>query len=610
MSGPATAGAASAPTTAEPPGLVGGVEYESRGAGASAVLPAGRPLPGRWMLGVVLFAATLLLPTLGGWRVLTRHEVLAAEPAREMLHGGRAINWIIPQFGGEPRAVKPPTMGWLIAGSMALFHSEAEWVARLPSGLAAVLMAALMADLTSRWLGPRVGAMAGLLQATFVYVLMQGRLAEADMPMAAAVCLAMYAFARGCVADAGATDAEGAWRRSRRLSLLFYLGTGLSFLLKGVGPVFVLATVVSYLALCAVEKRDLRTARQFLLNPWGLLLLVAMTAGLLFAAWRAEPNIFKIWRQETVGRFGGEFGERQPWYYYLGAVPVLLMPWLPFALGGVYEGFKRRVCRGAVGQFLLCWFVPGLLILSASAWKHHHYAIPMLPAATPAAAAGMALWLRQIRDNSAAVSEARRIRQGRLAAVLWAAACTAVALGVWRFAKTGAAQMAMTVGLLAAGGAVVAWAVGRGRPTAAMAGVFATAWAVAVAVGLLVIPRFEEYRYSADLARRANAVVPAGATIYLASVRDDHAEYHVAYYLRLPVRRVNGKDEVARWLADSPGGDLFAICTVSLLPTLRSANGVTGVAEIAHADRLRRFETESDRQVFVRIARNESSRNR
>ena len=84
----------------------------------------------------------------------------------------------------------------------------------------------------------------------------------------------------------------------------------------------------------------------------------------------------------------------------------------------------------------MCWFVPGLLILSASAWKHHHYMIPMLPAATPAAAAGMALWLRQIRDKSAERSEDQRIRQGRLAAILWAAGCTAVALCVWRFART------------------------------------------------------------------------------------------------------------------------------------------------------------------------------
>ena len=129
------------------------------GTGRGAVLPAvalppgGPPPPARLLGFVALFAATLLLPTLGGWRVLTRHEVLAAEPAREMLHGGKWLNWIIPQFGGEPRAVKPPTMGWLVAGSMALFHSEAEWVARLPSGLAAVLMAVLVADLASRWMG-------------------------------------------------------------------------------------------------------------------------------------------------------------------------------------------------------------------------------------------------------------------------------------------------------------------------------------------------------------------------------------------------------------------------------------------------------------------------
>ncbi len=165
-------------------------------AGAGAV-PVGKPLSIPWLMFVAPFCGTMLLPTLGGRRVLTRHEVFAAEPAREMLHGGSAINWVIPHFAGIPRTVKPPTMGWLIAASMALFHSEAEWVVRLPSGMSAILMALLIADLAARWSGLRVGLIAGLMQATFVYVLMQGRLAEADMPMAAAVCLAMYAFARG-----------------------------------------------------------------------------------------------------------------------------------------------------------------------------------------------------------------------------------------------------------------------------------------------------------------------------------------------------------------------------------------------------------------------------
>jgi 4-amino-4-deoxy-L-arabinose transferase-like glycosyltransferase len=50
-------------------------------------------------------------------------------------------------------------------------------------------------------MGDFAGLVAGLMQASFAYVVMQARLAEADMPMCAAVVLAMSAFARAVVYD-------------------------------------------------------------------------------------------------------------------------------------------------------------------------------------------------------------------------------------------------------------------------------------------------------------------------------------------------------------------------------------------------------------------------
>ena len=137
-----------------------------------------RHLRRRWQLVISVYGLSLLFMNLGSGRVLTRHEVFTAQPAREMLHGG---NLIVPSFLGKPRTKKPPTMSWLIAASMALFRSQAEWVARLPSVLAAILTALLIGSLAAQWFDELTGLLAGLMQCAVVYVFMQARLAEADI---------------------------------------------------------------------------------------------------------------------------------------------------------------------------------------------------------------------------------------------------------------------------------------------------------------------------------------------------------------------------------------------------------------------------------------------
>jgi 4-amino-4-deoxy-L-arabinose transferase-like glycosyltransferase len=565
-------------------------------AGAGAV-PVGKPLSMGSLLFVALFCATMLLPTLGGRRVLTRHEVFAAEPAREMLHGGSAINWVIPHFAGIPRTVKPPTTGWLIAGSMALFHSEAEWVVRLPSGLSAMLMTVLIADLAARWLGRRVGLIAGLMQGTFVYVLMQGRLAEADMPMSAAVCLAMYAFARGVVLPNASNflpppehrgseknGYSGSYHIPRWLPILFYLGAGLSFLLKGVGIAFILAGVAAFIVWSAAEGRDWRRCLRFLRSPTGLLLLAVMLVAWPAAAWHADPNIFKTFRKELIGRASGEFGERQPWYFYAGVVPVMLMPWLPCGIGAAMEGVRRQAFRGPVTQLLLCWFMPGLLILSASAWKHHHYVIPMMPPATLVMAAGMQRWLRSLKPQKA-----------WLGTLLWLTGCTIAIALVWRLAKTGRSEIAITVGLLAVGGVVASQFIARARGAASITAIFATAWAVSFAVGFAVIPQFEDYRWSAELAKRANREVPAGQPIYLLDI----GEHNTAFYLRLPLVRV---DKIMNSL---PADDIYAICPQSEVDELNvnyvGSYRFTEATVLDRDEKLRKAETEGDRPVLAHI---------
>jgi 4-amino-4-deoxy-L-arabinose transferase-like glycosyltransferase len=628
------------------------------------LVPLGAPsrLSGRSLLVVLLFAAALLLPALGGrFRVLTQHEVFAAQPAREMLSGG---HWVIPQFAGKPRTVKPPATGWLIAGSMALFGSEAEWVVRLPAALAGVATAGLVAWLAGRWLGDAGGLVAGLMQATFAYTLMQARLAEADMLMCAAVTLAMAAFVAGAVDAVGAPlkcrDREGAEQSggpvlangeaapstagpagrplvvarstaplphgrgsldadgatlgraahvrtavgpSLSAALLFHFGMGLAFLFKGVGIVFVL---LGCLAWAAVTRRW-RAAGRMLLHPVGLPLLAAMVVAWPLAAWRQMPDIVAVWRRETVGRATGEFDPSDPWYVYLWAVPFLLLPWLPFAVAGGVDLWRRHGRRtgavvgggtesaggGARGDaiaavnprlvFLACWFLGGMVLLSVVSFRHKHYAIPMLPPVTLLAAAGFVGWLRQ----------PPRPRGWRVPVTVVLAGGAIVVRGLLTFAKSARPELAMTAALVALGAAATVGLYQTGRRRGAGAACFATALAGGLAFQTLVLPRFDDYRASADLARRANAAVPAGEPIYLVALR----EAHVAFYLDHPLARVDRRPDIPAFVdGTARDRDAYVLCPKSAVDLLAAAGRVV---ELDRVDHLRR--TETDPTVLVKV---------
>jgi hypothetical protein len=99
----------------------------------NVLLPAHSPDDYRLRLGtaflIAVYGASLLLIHLGDVRALTFHEIIFAQPAREMLADG---NYLVPTIGGLPNFDRTPVTAWAISLSMALFQSDAEWVARFP----------------------------------------------------------------------------------------------------------------------------------------------------------------------------------------------------------------------------------------------------------------------------------------------------------------------------------------------------------------------------------------------------------------------------------------------------------------------------------------------
>jgi 4-amino-4-deoxy-L-arabinose transferase-like glycosyltransferase len=492
-------------------------------------------------LVIIVFGCSLLLTGLG-LRTLTRHEVLAAYPAKEMLLYG---HWIVPMYAGIERTAKPPGMNWIVAGFMKVFRSDSEFIVRLPSALAGVASGLMIASFAARYYGRRIGIVSGLMVLTSFYVLIQARLAESDMLLTALVCAAMLIFASGPVREAEDPSTPQKKFRQQLLAwrpITFYLITGLTFLLKGfVGPAFILLGTISY----AVIQRHRRSA-YFLLNPLGILLFLALVAVWPVVAYLQYPGILESWRFEQFGRLTGERGSN-PFYYYLYSIPGSLLPWTPLMIGAAWIALKHGRHRRPLNRFFICWFIAGVILLSLSSFKHQHYAYPLMPPLAILGAMGLLQYIEY--------QHFRKTKLHRVAAAGLIAVCVALSILVHVIERkvpgVGPIGWPVTIiiGVLGVGGLVAIYMEYERRLVVQLAAIFATAWIVCVLVQILIIPLVDDYKPDADLARAANGIAPGAATIYIIDP-EPRVEPHSAWYLRPPIRRFRNVDE---FLANTPG---------------------------------------------------------
>jgi len=225
-----------------------------------AQLPvAGRPrLSRRTAFAIVLVLwAAICLPGLGV-QEFQGEEPTRVLPALRMLQKG---DWILPHIGGEPYNKKPPLINWLVAASVAVTGSEAEWAARLPS---AVLMLAFLAAviwLPAPWMDPRARLIVAVVFLTNLVLIEKARSIEIDGTYACLTGLAMLSWLV-------------AWTRRSSRWLLWLLPY--AFLLLGMlekGPLHLLPFAVLVLVVA------IRTGRARELLCWQHAVGVALLMG-------------------------------------------------------------------------------------------------------------------------------------------------------------------------------------------------------------------------------------------------------------------------------------------------------------------------------------------
>lgn len=486
-----------------------------------------------------VLSATLLFALAALTLILLRpllpvDETRYVAAAWEMWIGGSP--WV-PHLNGAIYGHKPPLLFWLINLVWAV-GGVSEASARLigPAfGMASVALTGLLA--LRLWPGrpDRAGAAALILAVSPVWLLF-GSTTMFDAMLTCATLLAMLAL----------------WQASRRPRSAAWLALGAAVAL-GVyakGPVILLHVLPAALTMPLWAGGGRPAARD-----WGRGLLLALLAALvLLGLWLVPALILGgpeyrtevLWRQ-SGGRMVASFAHRQPWWFFLALLPLVLWPfgWTRAGLAALHP---RRLWSDPGTRLAALWALPAFVAFSLISGKQTHYLLPEMPALALLLSGGL---------------PARRWRRRDLwlALPLFAALCglAAAAAGLipaldgladalpgrrplpfWSLALGAAVMLAGTAAFLRLRAAPVALAA---LPLSLMIGLH-------LALSPLLFA-------SHDLTALGRAVAPFDTAGIAVTDGTYHAQLNFAGRLRNPVARVTDPAAIAAWRQAHPDGLLL-----------------------------------------------------
>lgn len=314
---------------------------------------AGTPLA-RLILALPLIAFLLRL---GGAPLFDVDEGAFSEATREMFQRN---DFLFTYLNGNPRFDKPILVYWFQAVGYLIFGAS-EWAFRLPSALAAITWSYATYFFTRRRFGENAGLLALAVASTALGPFAIGRAATADGLLNCILALTLFDLWRHL--DSG-----------RKTPLLrAYVLMGLGALTKGPVALIVPGAVT---CLYCLSQGDGRRWLKMIANPLGWLLLVGIAAPWYWHAYQTHGMDFinGFIMKHNVQRFSGSLeGHGGSAFYYLIAVPLLLLPWS--GLLGVALGQLRADWKSPLERFLWIWFGFVLVFFSLSGTKLPHYVL-------------------------------------------------------------------------------------------------------------------------------------------------------------------------------------------------------------------------------------------
>jgi 4-amino-4-deoxy-L-arabinose transferase-like glycosyltransferase len=314
-------------------------------------------------------------------------DAVHGQIARNMLQSG---NWVIAHLDGVPYMEKAPLPYWLIAICYLLMGVH-DWVARIPTALAAVLLCFITARYGTWAFGRRAGFYAGLALATSIGLFLFTRILIPDVMLTLTITVCFMAFQR-------AMNEDGEEPLSRRWPALIGIALGIGVLLKGLLALVVpVGGVLVYLAI---------TRQLFLRDTWRRLRPFSTILIFLFIAapWHVlatlrMPPYFNFSMHSGPGEYHGFF-----WFYFFNehllrflnlryprdynTVPRLafwllnllwLFPWSAYLPAAVRLNYRPVDRAGRTRLLALCW-AGFLMLFFTFSTTQEYYSMPIYPA--------------------------------------------------------------------------------------------------------------------------------------------------------------------------------------------------------------------------------------
>lgn len=383
----------------------------------------------RPLLALLAAACACYFVGVGAGVPVNNAELRCVEINQHMLQAG---DLLVPMLHGQPHLTKPPLFHWLAWGIARGAGVSSLAAVRAVSGIAATGTLLLVYLLGREMASPETGWRAALVCLSTYGLLEYAHRGMFDSLLTAFVCLSLL----------------GGWQAARgepRAWLWLLLGLAGGFMVKG--PMAWLAPAPPLLWLAWPHRREPR----LWLAAAGLALAVLALCLPWYAYLIARvPEARETLRNVITVNFGAKSGDAamafhgQPVYYYLGALPEMLLPWSPLALWLGRDLWRRRHGRDRLERLCLLWLLVGLAVLCLVPAKAARYLLPLLPA-----------WALLLGHRLAAMPVLGRRSVRVLAGLLL---LLALALPVWLWCRLGEpVALAALVGLAMAVGAVLLW---------------------------------------------------------------------------------------------------------------------------------------------------------
>ncbi|MHB9107983.1 MAG: ArnT family glycosyltransferase [Armatimonadota bacterium] len=350
------------------------------------------PLVHRLLL--VIGCALLFCLWLGRVPLVEVDETRYATASRQMIE---TRDYIIPHYNRNVRYEKPILIYWVQGASMRLL-GKSEFAARLPSGVAGLLLVLIIYGFLLRWLTPHVrnprqagGAafLGAAALATLPLFAVWTRAAATDIILTLFITLTMIGLLQADLARRRAPGETAGRREAARWYLLAAFCCGLAFLTKG--PIAVLVPVLTWL-IYHLRQGTLRAEVRRV--PWlpAILLFLAVAAPWYAATYFRDKGEFlrQFFLEENMARYSGGEQAIQVSFTdmlterikgiagYLAVLLLFLFPYGAFLLDELRRehrgsAFQSDSILGSIRRFAWIWIAVsvGFIVLSKTQYPNY-----------------------------------------------------------------------------------------------------------------------------------------------------------------------------------------------------------------------------------------------